>query len=319
MTSTTASQSRPSPAVTVVGSMNCDLSFFVRGLPRPHETVMAHRSAVGVGGKGLNQAAAAARDGARVHMIGAIGDDGFGGTVRAYAKQCGLDLTGLKTVCGVPTGTAAILIDSAGANMIAVSPGANAHLHETDIHTQAALIENAAILVAQLEVPVETVSAAMRLARAAGVRTLLNPAPATENAKDLLHLASLVSPNETEAQSLTGILPNDAHSAQAAAAALCALGAGAVVITMGAKGHYVYENGAGAMHPAFAVEAVDTTGAGDVFNGVLAHRLAQGCSVTEAARAGAAAAALSVTKAGAEGAAPDRDSIDSFLNNASNT
>jgi len=307
------SNAPPAPAVTVVGSINCDLSFFVRALPRRHETVQASDFGLGTGGKGLNQAVAAQSAGARTAMIGCIGDDLFGDAARRFAARCGLALGGLKTVSGTPTGTAAIIVNEAGENMIVVSPGANAQLVEADINAHSALIENAAILVTQLEVPVQTVSAALRMAKLAGVRTLLNPAPALPEAKALLPLADIVTPNETEAQSLTGILPGDASSAGAAAQALCGLGAGAVVITMGAQGHYVYEDGQGALFPASPVKAVDATGAGDVFTGVLARMLADGSALTDAAHTAAAAAALSVTSPGAQGAAPDWDSIQSML------
>ncbi len=309
----------PSPAVTVIGSINCDLSFFVRELPQHHETVLAHKSVRGSGGKGLNQAVAAARAGAATAIIGAVGKDVFGETARRYAKQCSIDCSGLKTIGNVPTGTAAILINKAGENMIVVSPGANAQLLGADIHAHALLIQNAAIVVAQLEIPDETVAVAMSMAKTAGVRTLLNPAPVSQGAKDLLALADVVTPNETEAQGLTGILPADEPSARAAAAALCVMGAGAVVITLGAQGYYVFENGAGNLHAAFAVKAVDATGAGDVFNGVLAHQLALGNSLTKSAHVAAAAAAISVTKPGAEGAAPDMVSINNFMSTHSIT
>ena len=299
--------------VTIVGSINCDLSFAVANFPKPHETILASDSTLSLGGKGLNQAIAAACAGAETTMIGAVGNDTFGDKAKAYACEHGVNISGLKTVSDTPTGTAGILVTRTGENMIIVSPGANAALLSDDVLANRALIETADILLAQLECPAKTVRTAFDLARSANVYGILNPAPATPEARDLIACADLITPNESECEAITGIFPKDAPSAEQATKALCALGAKDVLITMGAMGYYLFSNGQGRLYPAFDSVAIDPTGAGDVFNGVLARLLGAGHTLDEAARYASAAGAMSVRHKGAEGAAPNLADIEAFL------
>ncbi len=301
--------------IVIIGSINGDISFFVKDFPAPNETILAKNSLLTTGGKGLNQAVAAARAGAQTVMIGCVGDDLFGQKAVDYLKQNHIAINTLKTVPNTPTGSAGILVSDAGDNMIAVSPGANADLLPADIIARKTEIEAANMLVVQMEIPPDTVKCALQIAANAGVPTLFNPAPATAQSQALIAFADIVSPNESETETITGIYPRDGASALAAAKQLCALGAKSVVITMGEAGYFTYaqDDNNGELCQAFAVGAIDPTGAGDVFNGVLARALAGGIALPEAARTASAAAALSVTKAGAEGAAPDWSQIRDFL------
>ncbi|PHS24152.1 MAG: ribokinase [Robiginitomaculum sp.] len=299
--------------VTIVGSINCDLSFAVADFPKPHETILANSSSLSLGGKGLNQAIAAACAGADTAMIGSVGNDTFGDKAKAYARGHGVNLAGLKTVSDTPTGTAGILVTRAGENMIIVSPGANACLLADDVLANRALIETTDIVLAQLECPAKAVRTALDLARAGNVYSILNPAPATPEAQGLIACADLITPNECESEAITGIFPQDAPSAEQAAQALCALGAKDVLITMGAMGYYLFSNGQGCLHSAFDITAIDPTGAGDVFNGVLARLLGAGRTLEEAARYASAAGAMSVRHTGAERAAPELADIEAFL------
>ncbi len=301
------------PKVIVVGSINCDLSFFMQGFPARNETILARHSLLTTGGKGLNQAVTAARAGADTHIIGCVGEDSFGQTAKTYARQQDVDISAVNSVADAPTGRAGIFVTEAGENMIAVSPGANAKLTPDDIIANADLIKTADIVMAQLEVPAEVVCTAFEIAGKAGVKTLLNPAPATPEAKNLIKLADIISPNETETEIITGIFPHDTDTARAAALCLCHLGARHVVITMGARGYYVFTNGSGTLFAAFVVKAIDPTGAGDVFNGVLARALATGHSLEDAANIASAAGAICVTRQGAQGAAPNWREIQHFL------
>ncbi len=301
------------PKVTVIGSINCDISFTVQNFPASNETILAQGSCLSMGGKGLNQAVAAACTGAQTAMIGCVGDDTFGHKSMTYARDNALNTSGLKTSFENPTGTAGILVNQSSDNMIVVAPGANADLTPEDIHAHKALITDADIVVAQMEVPGNAVRAAFDLARKAQVAILFNPAPATPEANALVPYADIITPNESETQTLTGIYPKDEDSAHRAAQALCTMGAKTALITMGATGCYLYTKGHGTLIPAFPVRAIDPTGAGDVFNGVLARCLASGDDLPMAARAASAAGALSVMQAGAEGAAPTWAQIQSFL------
>jgi ribokinase len=300
-------------SIIVVGSINCDISFQVKDFPSINETVLSHDSLLCTGGKGLNQAISAASAGIHTAMIGCIGKDEFGDKAIQYAWDNNLDVSGLKRDAHVPTGTAAIFVNDAGQNMIAVSPGANACLAPADIEAAYAQIQRASLLVVQMEIPADTVRTALQLAAKAGVRSLLNPAPATAETRALIQFCDIISPNEREAQTLTGIYPKDSATAKRAAMRLCELGAKEVVITLGGAGYYIFTQGEGKLFPAFSVTAKDTTGAGDVFNGVMACRLARGDSLHQAAYIASAAGALSVQKPGAEGAAPSEPELQQFL------
>ncbi len=290
--------------VCVVGSCNLDLTFRVARLPRPGETVAAHALAQGFGGKGANQAVAAARLGARVSLVGRVGDDGVGRQYREHLAAEGVDPTFVHADPHQPTGTASIYVDAAGENSIVVALAANGAVSPADVIAAADAIQRADVLLCQLETPLDVVLEALRVARAAGVRTVLNPAPAAELPDELLRLCDVCVPNETELQRLTG-----QPAGEAAARALQRRGPASVVVTLGAAGALALD--AAADHvPGLRVDAVDPTGAGDVFTAALAVALAEGSALRAAVGRANVAAALSVTRPGAQVAAPMRAEVD---------
>jgi ribokinase len=301
------------PAIVVVGSSNTDLVVRVPQVPRPGETVLGGDLQVLAGGKGANQAVAARRMGAEVTFIGCLGSDQFGNEAAATLAREGLRLDYLRRIPDVPSGVALIAVAADGQNSIIVAPGANVRLRPEDVARAEPALRTAQIVIAQLEVPVVTVQHAFTLARAIGVTTLLNPAPAQPLADALLHLADVIICNETEAELLTGIHVGDAIAATTAAQALLARGPRLVIVTRGSEGCVLAEAGNIAHVPAFAVPIVDTTAAGDAFIGAFACRLVMGDTPTSAARYGAAAAALSVGKAGAQPSLPRAAEVDAFL------
>jgi len=300
------------PSICVLGSINVDFFIRVDALPRPNETIMGHDTAVAMGGKGLNQAVAAAQAGIETRMIGAVGDDHFSAMAREFLKKRGVNDEAVRSLPGTGTGMANILVAPDGQNMIVVSSGANARL--APAHAQAAetLIAEADALVVQLETPLETLKAALDIATANGVKTILNPAPVDMGVFDLLPLAEVVTPNETELARLTGIEGQDDASLIRAMQTLRAHGAETVITTLGANGCAGLIDGELVRLPAFKVEAVDAVGAGDVFNGALAARLVSGDDYISAMRYASAASALSVTRYSAD-SAPTAAEVEAFL------
>jgi len=302
--------------IVVVGSINVDLVVHVASLPRPGETVLGGRFATFHGGKGANQAVAAARAGGRTTFVARVGDDPMGrAAIEAFAAE-GIDTDHISVSPQCPTGVALILVDACGENSIAVAGGANDRLSPADIERARPAIEAADVLLLQLEVPLEAVSQAVSIARAAGTRVILNPAPARPLPAELLAGIDILTPNETEAESLCGravSVPPSGDDAEALASSLLGLGPGAVVLTLGAAGAQVAAGGSIVRVPAFPVEPRDTVAAGDVFNGCLAVMLAEGRDLHAATRLAAAAAAISVTREGAQASAPHRGEIEAFL------
>ncbi|HTU88707.1 MAG TPA: ribokinase [Gemmataceae bacterium] len=300
------------PRICVVGSSNIDLTFRMPRLPRPGETLAGQSFQLGFGGKGANQAVMAARLGARVTMVSRVGRDIFGEqTVHNY-QQHGIDTTHVLRDASQPTGTAAIVVEESGQNCILLVPGANASLSPDDVRTAASILGECGMLLCQLEVPVETTLEAFRIARAAGVRTLLNPAPAAPLPDELLRLTDLCVPNETETEMLTGQRVTTPEEARAAAEMLRQRGAGAVLVTLGARGVVLVEEGWEHL-AATPVRAVDASGAGDAFIGSLAVFLLEGLPLRQAAQLANRAAALSVTRPGTQASFPTRDEIDDFM------
>ena len=293
----------------MVGSSNTDMVVRVPTLPRPGETVLGGTFFTARGGKGANQAVAAARAGGSVAMIGCVGDDAFGDDTLAALGAEGIAVEGIRRVAAVPSGVALILVGEEGENCIAVASGANALLGPEEAARCAEHLSADGVLLVQLETPLETVVAASRAARRAGARVILNPAPARELPDELLTLVSVLTPNESEAARLAGIPVNAERGLERAASALLARGVGAVVVTLGAAGAYVATAEHRETLSGWPVEARDTTGAGDVFNGALAVALAEGLPVRAAAYFANAAAAISVTRDGAQPAAPRRAEI----------
>jgi ribokinase len=298
------------PAVTVLGSLNTDISLLVPHLPAPGETVLASAAATfGAGGKGANQAVAAARLGAAVSMVGCCGDDEFGARLRAGLAAEGIGVTGLRAVPGVASGLALITVDPAGENSIAVAAGANGLAGDAEV--AAAFAQPCDVLVLSAEIPVPVLAAALRRARADGVRTVLNLAPVPEGAAGLLaECPGWLVVNVQEAAALAGrpegAPPQDeaALGAGAAAGLAAGLGGGHVVVTLGAAGAALAGPSGTAAVPGFPVTAVDTVGAGDAFVGALAVALASGLDPAGAVTAACAAGAAAATRRGAQAALP---------------
>ncbi|WP_328539319.1 ribokinase [Streptomyces sp. NBC_00344] len=296
----------PSAAtLTVLGSTNMDLVAYVATAPRRGETVTGREFRTVPGGKGANQAVAAARAGGRVTMIGAVGDDGFGDRLRTALAESGVEISGLRTVQG-PSGTAHIVVDDEGGNAIVVVPGANGTVTALADGDEARIGASGALLL-QLELPMSGVLAGARSARANGVRTVLTPAPAQQLPDELLSLTDLLVPNEHEAAALTGC--GDPHRAATALLDLVP----EVVVTLGAAGSLHAARGTGPVTvPALPVRAVDTTAAGDTFVGALAVAVGEGRPVLEAMAWASAASALSVQRPGAGASMPHRTEIDAL-------
>jgi ribokinase len=298
------------PRIVVVGSMNMDLVARMSRLPRPGETVTGETFQTIPGGKGANQAVAAARLGADVTMIARVGDDTFGTTLRNNLMLEGIECGHVFVTKDCSSGVALIGVESSGANSIAVVPGANGRLTIDDVQSSRSLIESAQVLVVQLETPVETVAAAIEIAQKQGILTILDPAPAPSRLAVLpmqLMSVDVISPNQTEAEALTGIPVVDWDSAKAAAVELRRRGAKNVVLKMGELGALACSQD-GSLHRIMAMKAdvVDTTAAGDAFTAGLAIALCEGLSLNEATRWGVVAGTLACTRFGAQPAMPTR-------------
>jgi ribokinase len=282
-------------------------------LPRPGETLLGGEFLTAAGGKGANQAVGAARAGGRVIFVGRVGKDTFGDDAIAGYERHGIDVKHVRRDSRVPSGVALIFVAEDGENSIAVASGANARLTTADIERASAAIRSAALLLIQLETPMDTVEVAADIAGHFGVPMILNPAPAQPLPDSLLKWVSILTPNETEAELLTGIKVSNDASAAKACARLRARGVKTVIITLGSRGAFLADDHGQQLVPGFKVKAVDTTAAGDVFNGALAVALAEGDALPDAVRFANAAAALSVTKVGAQPSAPARLAIDRLL------
>ncbi len=302
-----------SKPIVVVGSSNTDMIVRVERIPRPGETVIGGVFSTAAGGKGANQAVAAARAGGKVALVGRVGWDMFGDQALEGFDRDGIDTRHMVRDEGAPSGVAFIVVDSRGENSIAVASGANANVSPADAEAARELIEGAEILLMQLEIPLETVRAAAEAAAAQGVTVILNPAPAQPLDDAFLRCVSILTPNETEAELLTGIPVEDEASAARAADALRARGVDIVLVTRGSGGVFAAAPEFRGNIPCFPVDCVDTTAAGDVFNGALAVALSEGRDLREAVRFASAAAAISVTRLGAQPSAPKREEIEAFL------
>ncbi|KTT24610.1 ribokinase [Pseudomonas oryzihabitans] len=295
------------PDVIVIGSLNMDLVVRAPRLPKGGETLAGHSFATAPGGKGANQAVAAARLGATVAMIGCVGADPYGDFLTRSLVQEGIDCRGVSVAAEVPTGIASILVDAEGQNAIVIVAGGNGELSAAHLQAQESLLAEAKIVIAQLEVPLETVGDALARAHALGKTVILNPAPATGPlpAEWYAHIDYLV-PNESEASLLTGLPVGNLQEAEAAARQLIAAGARQVLLTLGGQGLLQVTADSCRHHPATPVKAVDTTAAGDTFLGGFAAGLAEGLDVEAAIALGQHAAAIAVTRPGAQPSIPTR-------------
>ena len=280
-------------------------------LPRAGESVLGDTFMMAGGGKGANQAVAVARMGHKVLFAAAVGDDMFGDAAIAGYQRFGID-TSFVVRKSTPSGVALIMVDGAGQNSISVALGANNCLTVEDVNPALDLIESGDIVLLQLEIPMATVDACVAVAAEKGARVVLNPAPAAVVSEQTLSKLYLITPNQTEAQTLTGIEVTDEASAELAAQVLVSWGVERVVITMGSAGAYLYQAGEGVMIPAYKVDAVDTTAAGDVYNGALCAALAEGMSLEQALHFATKASAISVTRAGAQPSVPSREEVENF-------
>ena len=296
--------------ILVIGSLNADLVVRAPRFPSPGETISGEDLAIIPGGKGANQAVAAARQGAQVSMLGRVGSDSFGPTLTDNLQQNHVDTTYVQTDASA-TGTAIIVVDANGQNSIVLSPGANGKVTSVDV--DAFPFQDADTLLLQFEIPLETVIHAASLARQNGLRVILNPAPARPIPNSLLADVDILVPNENELQLLTGMPVTDTDSAKSAAQALLAKGVGIVIVTLGEKGAVLITGEQVTHVPAFKVNVVDTTAAGDAFIGGLAAALLKGKSLEEAVRYGNASGALATTKFGAQPSLPTQDEVEQLL------
>jgi len=304
-----------SAKVIVVGSANMDMVAFAPKLPAPGETVLGTRFEMACGGKGANQAVACARLGAETWFIGRIGKDAFGDMLLQSFREAGVRTDFVRSDPETPSGVALIFVDETGQNEIVVAPGANARVSQEDIDAASAVWEGAKALLVQFEIPLSTVGYAIGEASHHGAIVVVNPAPAPLEPlpEEWFGLVDVWTPNEREIEGLTGVAVTDLESAERATKALLEKGAKAVVLTLGANGSLLATHYFTRHFPAFQVQAVDATAAGDAFAAALTVKLAEGAPLEEAVIFANAAGALACTKVGAQPSMPTRDEVENFL------
>lgn len=298
--------------ILVIGSSNTDMVICTGHLPLPGETVIGGTFFMNPGGKGANQAVTVARLGGRVSFICKTGSDIFGHQANQLFNEEGIDTSYVFSDTKNPSGVALITVDTDAENCIVVAPGANAHLTPNDLKRSAEAVEAADIILLQLEIPMQTVEAAAMMAYRLGKKVVLNPAPASKLSAGLLETLYAITPNETEAEAISGIRITDERTAEEAARKIASMGVCNVIITLGAKGALVFDGAHCEIVPAYKTQAVDTTAAGDVFNGALVVALSEGRTLPEAVRFACKASAISVTRVGAQNSVPYRTEVDVF-------
>jgi ribokinase len=299
--------------ICVIGSANVDLTFRTPRFPQAGETLTGHSLHQGMGGKGANQAVAAARLGADVTFVACVGNDSFGTEAIHQYQADGIHTDFIRQDKNHPTGTAAIIVDDRAENCIIIVPGANAQLSPADVRNAASAIQQADAVMCQLETPLEATLEAFRIARAAGKLTVLTPAPVIELPDELLGLCDVCVPNRTEIEVLAGRAVNGHDDACAAAGALMSRGVKSVALTLGGGGAFIADKTEATHIPVVKVDAVDTTGAGDAFAAALALSLCEGRSLREAAERASVVAALTVTRIGTQAAFPRRAEVDEHI------
>lgn len=297
--------------IAVVGSSNTDMVVRSPHLPVPGETVLGDDFLMAAGGKGANQAVAAARLGGDVTLLARVGDDVFGERAIRGFEDAGIRTELVRRDLAAPSGVALILVDERGENLISVAPGANGRLSVDDVEAARTELRQASVLLLQLEVPLAAVGVAASICAGGGGRVILDPAPARELDDELLSAVSILTPNESEAERLTGVRVGDRDSAHQAASALRARGVETVLITLGPAGAFLLSESRAQLIPSPEVEAVDTTAAGDTFNGALAWALARGDELEDAIELANRAAAVSVTRRGAQPSMPTLAELES--------
>jgi ribokinase len=308
---------RLKPKITVLGSINMDLMIRCAKLPVPGETLLAYSSSEICGGKGANQAVAAAKTGGRVSMIGRVGEDAFAKRLVANLQSEGIDCTQVQHTKDYSSGIAIVAVEESGQNSIIVIPGSNNVLSTNDVEKARSVIESSDALLLQLEVPMDTVLAAVQVAKQAGVKVILDPAPVPKNFPQELLQVDLLCPNELEAEALSGIEVKTKEDAIEAAEVLQNKGAAAVVLTMGDKGALIKDQNGRVIIPPFPVNAVDTTAAGDAFAGALAVYTEKGHSLYEAVRFDNAAGAIAASRPGAQSAMGSMNEIENLYSTMS--
>lgn len=303
------------PRVTVVGSLNMDLIALSPRIPQPGETIIGKRFHTAPGGKGANQAVAAANLGAQVSMVGSVGEDAFADSLLENLASAGVDHKFVTRYQENATGVALIVVDDHGENSIVVASGANMHLEPADLKIAEDAIASADVLLLQLEVPLETVIQAAEMAQAHQVTVVLNPAPARTLPGELLRLVDFLIPNETETALLSGKPVSSQEEIEVAAESLRDLGVGNVILTLGERGALLTGASESHLYPAFKVNPVDTTAAGDAFMGAFAVALGEGKSIPDAILFGNAAGALATTRLGAQPSLPTRAEVESLIRN----
>jgi ribokinase len=305
------------PNILIVGSLNMDLVVQIPAIPQPGETLLGGRFATFPGGKGANQAVAAARLGAQVSMVGRVGGDAFGEQMLKIVSNEGIDTRFISIDPQNATGVALIEVDAQGQNSIAVASGANFTLTADQVRSAMEQIPQLDLLVMPLETPIETIEIAAQIAKERRARVILNPAPARDLDRDLLKNIDVLIPNKSETEHLTGQKILSAEDAFKAGAMLLDRGVGSVVLTLGEQGALILGSDPAGLTSqlvqAFPVQAIDTTAAGDCFVGALATGLGEGLSLSAAAHFASAAAAISVTHPGAQPSLPYRSEVDHFL------
>jgi len=301
------------PRVVVIGSANMDITVRVERLPHLGETVSGGEFYTAFGGKGANQAVAAYKAGADMRFLAKVGCDQNGDAIIENLEGLGLSSEGILRDESRHSGVAIIMVDGMGNNAIAVAPGSNRNLTQEDVLMAGSHISWGQVLLAQLETPLPSVREALRLARTHGLVTILNPAPAHPLPGEMLSLADILTPNEVEAAALTGIDVQSADEATRAAEKLLESGAKQVIVTLGKEGCCWVRRDRSQTFPSFPVEAVDSTAAGDAFNGALACAVAEGCPMEAAIRFGSAAGAIAATRRGAQDSLPTREEIVNLL------
>ncbi len=304
--------------IVVVGSLNMDFVVAVDRLPAPGETVLGGGFRMIPGGKGANQACAAGKLGGSstsVRMVGRVGYDIFADHLKASLSAAGVDVSSVHASRTQPTGVALISVEKSGQNSIVVASGANDALEASDVESMRPAMRGAKYVLFQLETPLKTVAAALKVAREEGARTILDPAPAQTLSPEILRLVDILTPNETEASILLGLRPGRVSMEEAPklAGLLRETGPNAVVLKLGEQGCFYLDQDVAHPSPGFAVTAKDTTAAGDTFNAALAVALAEGRTLEDALRFANAAAAISVTRAGAQASIPSRSEVEKFL------
>lgn len=298
--------------IVVVGSSNTDMVIRTNRMPRPGETVLGGNFMMNQGGKGANQAVAAAKLGGDTTFVAKVGDDIFGRQTVELLRKVGIDTTYVGVSANCPSGVALINVDASGENSIAVASGANADLLPADIDAAEEAIASASLIIMQLETPVETVAHAARIARKHGVKVILNPAPAPREPlpASLLADVDIIIPNKTEAELISGVEITDSESELRAINAIHAMGVPTVIFTLGSKGALICENGDCELIPSFKVAPVDTTAAGDTFCGALCVALSEDMPMRRAIEFANKAASITVTRMGAQHSIPTRDEVD---------